>query len=85
AEWAGFKGKKNSDLLEAAEQVGYEVLLPVDQGIPHQVQHGRHRIAIIVLRAGSSQLEDLRLLADPVLEALNFISPGEVIFVASPR
>jgi len=35
-EWAGFKGKKNGDLLRAAEIAGYEVILTVDQGIPHQ-------------------------------------------------
>ena len=33
-EWAGFKGKKNGDLLRAAEAAGYEVLLTVDQGMP---------------------------------------------------
>ncbi|MEX2263585.1 MAG: hypothetical protein WD696_16630 [Bryobacteraceae bacterium] len=35
-QWAGFKGKENGDLLRAAEVAGYEVLLTVDQGIPHQ-------------------------------------------------
>lgn len=33
AEWAGLKGKKNGELLQAAEVAGYEVLLTVDQGI----------------------------------------------------
>jgi len=32
-EWAGFKGKKNGDLLRAAEIAGYTVLLTVDQGM----------------------------------------------------
>lgn len=26
-QWAGFKGKKNGELLQAAESAGYEVLL----------------------------------------------------------
>jgi len=30
------KGKKNGELLRAAEAAGYDVLLTVDQGIPHQ-------------------------------------------------
>ena len=35
-EWAGLKGKKNGELPQAAERGGYQVLLTVDQGIPHQ-------------------------------------------------
>jgi predicted nuclease of predicted toxin-antitoxin system len=30
-QWAGFKGKKNRELLLAAESAGYEVLLTADQ------------------------------------------------------
>ena len=36
AQWAGFKGKKNGELLIVGEAAGYQVLLTVDQGIPHQ-------------------------------------------------
>jgi predicted nuclease of predicted toxin-antitoxin system len=35
-QWAGLKSKKNGELLLAAEAAGYDVLLTVDQGIPHQ-------------------------------------------------
>lgn len=31
-QWAGLKGKKNGELLQAAEAAGYDVLLTVDQG-----------------------------------------------------
>ncbi|MBK5290094.1 MAG: DUF433 domain-containing protein [Acidobacteriia bacterium] len=40
-QWAGFKGKKNGELLLAAEIAGYNVLLTVDQGMPHQHPVGR--------------------------------------------
>jgi len=36
AQWAGFKGKKNGELLLSAEAAGYDVLLTVDQGIPDE-------------------------------------------------
>ncbi len=36
AEWAGFKGKKNGELLRDAELAGYDVLVTVDQGISRQ-------------------------------------------------
>jgi hypothetical protein len=32
-QWAGLKGKKNGELLRAAELAGYDVLLTVDQGL----------------------------------------------------
>jgi uncharacterized protein (DUF433 family) len=31
AQWAGLRGKKNGELLRAAESAGYDVLLTVDQ------------------------------------------------------
>ena len=34
AEWAGLKGKKNGELLLAAEGSGYQVLLTTDHGVP---------------------------------------------------
>ena len=35
AHWAGLKGKENGELPQAAEGSGYEVLLTVDQRLPH--------------------------------------------------
>ena len=78
---AGFKGKKNGELLEAAEAAGYEVLLTVDQGIPHQVRPGNRTVAIVVLRSPTNQLEDLRILTGTVLETLSSIKPGQTIAV----
>jgi predicted nuclease of predicted toxin-antitoxin system len=58
-EWAGLKGRTNGELLRAAEAAGYEVLLTVDQGIPHQQNVEGRKIAVIVVRARANQLEDL--------------------------
>jgi len=46
-QWAGFKGKQNGELLRAAEAAGYEALLTVDQGIPHQVGSAERKLTII--------------------------------------
>ena len=51
AQWAGFKGKSNSDLIRAAEAAGYDVLLTVDQGIPHQTAATIQRLAVIVIHS----------------------------------
>jgi len=50
-QWAGFKGKKNGELLRAAELAGYNVLLTVDQGIPHQQNLVNRTISVIAIHA----------------------------------
>jgi hypothetical protein len=42
------KGKKNGELLRAAEFAGYDVLLAVDQGIPHQQRSADRKLSIIL-------------------------------------
>jgi hypothetical protein len=41
AEWAGFKGMKNGELLKSAEAAAYDVLLTVDQALPQAAEPGR--------------------------------------------
>ena len=65
AQWAGFKGKKNGELLEAAEAAGYDVLLTVDQGIPHRQRLGDRKLAVVVLHSPTNQLQDLLHAAAP--------------------
>lgn len=81
AEWAGFKGKKNGDLIRSAESAGYEVLITLDQGIAYQQHLARHQISIVVVRSRTTQIEDLFPLAEPVLRALRTIRPGQIITV----
>jgi predicted nuclease of predicted toxin-antitoxin system len=50
AEWAGFKSTKNGDLLLAAENAGYAVLVTVDQGIPRQQHPAGRKVSIILVR-----------------------------------
>lgn len=81
AEWAGFKGKKNGDLLKAAEAADYDVLLTVDKGILHQQPSSARSLSIIVLRSRTSQLEDLLPLMVLVTQALTSIRPGQVVSI----
>jgi predicted nuclease of predicted toxin-antitoxin system len=83
AQWAGFKGKKNGELLEAAEAAGYDVLLTVDQGIPHQHRRGDRRLAVVVLHSSTNQLQDLLPLVDRIVQVLANIQPGETVAVPS--
>ena len=78
-EWAGLKGKTNGELLREAERAGYEVLLTIDQGIPHQQRMADRNLAIVVIRSRTSQLEDLLPLVEAILKALQTITSGQVL------
>jgi hypothetical protein len=81
AQWAGLKGKQNSELLKAAEVAGYDVLLKSDQGIPHQESPVGRRLSIIVVRSQTNQLEDLLPLVSQILQALRTIQPGRTVAI----
>src|SRR5713226_447273 len=81
AQWAGLKGKGNGELLRAAEIAGYDVLLTVDQGIPHQQPSAGRRISIILVRSRTNQIEDLFPLVNTILEVLETIQPGQTVSI----
>jgi predicted nuclease of predicted toxin-antitoxin system len=76
-EWAGPKGKKNGELLLAAETAGYDVLLTVDQGIPREHTLFGRKLSVILIRSRTNQLEDLLPLVNLIREALATIQPGQ--------
>lgn len=79
-EWAGFKGKKNGELLQAAEGGGYQVLLTVDQGIPRSSRWWTEN-SIILIRSRTNQMEDLLPLAPAIIKVLEFIRPGQSVLI----
>lgn len=79
AEWAGLKGKKNGELLRDAELAGYEVLITVDQGIPHQQNLAGRKLSIILVRSGTNQLEDLLPFVGSILRAIETMTPGQIV------
>ncbi len=82
AQWAGLKGKKNGELLLAADIAGYDVLFTVDQGIPHQQPSAGRKLSIIVIRSRTNQIEDLLPLVNAILQSLETIQPGQMIEIA---
>jgi len=81
AQWAGLKGKNNGELLRNAETAGYDVLLTVDQGIPHQRSPTGWKLSIILVRSRTNQIEDLLPLVDAILQALETIQPGQIVVI----
>ena len=81
AEWPGLKGKKNGELLLAAEVSGYQVLLTVDHGIPRQQTMAGRSLAIILIRSRTNQMEDLLPLAPAIITVLESIQSGQIVVV----
>lgn len=77
-EEAGFKGLENGDLLRAASGT-YEVLITVDQNLPHQQNVAGLNIAILVFAAKRNSYARLKPLLPQALKALETIKPGDVI------
>ena len=81
ARYAKLAGLKNGRLLSAAEAAGFDVIITVDQGIPYQQNMEARRIGVLILRATTNRLRDLRKLVSPAQGALNSIRPGEVVTI----
>ena len=72
----GWAGKKNSELLEAAEKE-FDALVTTDRGMPYQQNLSRFELAVIVLEAKSNSYEDLASLMGRTNAALGEVLPGE--------
>ena len=83
--YAGLAGLKNGELLRAAEEAGFEVLVTVDQGIEYQQNLQARNLMIVVLCAASNRLNDLLPLAPLCLTSLKSPQPGRVTQISPPK
>jgi hypothetical protein len=74
-------GKRNGELLSLAEKVGFDVFLSLDRGIEFQQNLQSRRIAVLLIRAGSSRLADLLPHVPGILKVLESLRPGQVVRV----
>jgi hypothetical protein len=81
--YAGFAGLANGELLSAAESAGFSVLITVDQNMPTQQNLAGRSISLMVLRARTTNLDDLVDLVPEALTALARIGPGEVVRIGA--
>jgi hypothetical protein len=73
----------NGELLNAAEQAGFEAMLTADRNTPHQNHLQGRRIAVVIL--STNRWPTIRQAADRILEALEGLKPGERRRVILPR
>jgi hypothetical protein len=70
----GWDKLSNGDLLTAAEEAGFDILLTTDKNIRYQQNLAGRKIAIIVL--GQQQWPQLEPHIHRVVEAVNAAKPG---------
>lgn len=78
---AGFGGKKNGELLDAAERAGFDVLITVDQRIPYRQRLAGRKLSLIIIHAKSNKLEVVVAHAPACVAALRSIKRGRLLRV----
>jgi len=76
----GWTTIKNGDLLSRAEE-WFDVFVTVDRNLSFQQDLISFNIAVVVLRAPTNRLADLRPLVPELLVALPSAKPGAAMFI----
>ena len=79
---AGWAGIANGKLLVLIAG-NYDAFLTVDKNLPAQQKTAALSFGVVVLRAPSNRLADLRSLAPQILTALAALQPGTVAIVTA--
>jgi predicted nuclease of predicted toxin-antitoxin system len=78
----GWAGIKNGDLLALAEKE-FDAFITVDRKLSVQQDLAKFRIPVLLLRARTNRLEDIRPFAAELLEKLPRASAGELTIIGS--
>lgn len=78
----GWHELENGELIQRAEEAGYEVLLSTDKNIRYQQNLTGRRIALVIL--GNQQWPHVRLHLDKIAAAVNAATPGSFTEVEIP-
>ena len=76
----GWKGKRNSELLQQAEEA-FDVLVTMDRSIEHQQNLSKYNLGVILISARSNRTVDIQPAMLRVNEVLREIQPGQVTHV----
>ena len=80
----GWAGLKNGELLRRAVEARFDVFATADRNLPFQQNLATTGLAVIVLHAASSRLDDLLPLVPTMLDAIAGARPGGLYRVGLP-
>ena len=78
----GWEELANGELIDAAEQAGFEVMVTTDKNIRYQQNFKARTIALVVLE--HSQWPMVKLVAEKIVAAVNAAQPGSYVEVEVP-
>ena len=78
----GWSGKKNGELLRAAESE-FDAFITMDRGIEYQQNLGNLSLGIVLISARSNRRQDVEPAMPAVNAALRTIQPGQLVRVAA--
>ena len=76
-----WSGRSNGDLLRAASGEGFDVLLTNDSGVEYQQNLIALPVGVLVIRAKTNKLDDIRPLLPQILLALSMFKPNTLVRV----
>ena len=76
----GWAGIKNGDLLALAEKE-FDAFITVDRKISTQQDLTKFKLAVLLIRARTNRLEDIRPLVPELLEKITRTAPGALTIV----
>ena len=77
ADELGWQGLENGDLLNAAEEAGFNLLVTCDQNVPYQQNLANRKFGLVVL--SSNHWPTLRQVAAQIATAIDFVQTGKIV------
>ena len=77
----GWSGIQNGELMTLAQENGFDVFITGDRNLSYQQNTSRYGLAIVVLAAGSTDLNHTLPLMPKVLSLFASLRPGQVVCV----
>lgn len=75
----GWSGLENGDLLAKAAESAFDAVITIDQGIEHEQNLAYLTLSVVVLRARTKKIDDIRPLIPKIMSALSAISGRSLI------
>jgi len=77
--YMGWSGIENGELLKAAENDGFDVMLTKDSGVEYEQHLPALPVAVVVMKAKTNKIDDIRPLLPAVLSALLSLQPRTLV------
>jgi hypothetical protein len=78
----GWEELSNGELIDAAEQAGFDLMVTTDKNIRHRQNLKTRKIALVVLE--HSQWPMIKLVAEDIVAAVHAAEPGSYVEVDVP-